>query len=88
MVVPQIYVFFPAEEKVGVKTLKTYFQKMKEDNVFRAIVVLQQKLTAFASNTVAQMVPKYNMEIFLVRPTLLASAAPGLPWRPPEPPSP
>jgi len=44
--------------------------------VFRALVVLQQKLTAFASNTVAQMVPKYNMEIFLVRPRAKPRRAP------------
>lgn len=61
----EIYVFFPAEEKLGVKQLKdSFFKRMKEENVYRAIIVLQKPLTSFARNTVAQMAPKYIMEIF------------------------
>nr|GEY43524.1 DNA-directed RNA polymerases II and IV subunit 5A-like [Tanacetum cinerariifolium] len=36
----QIYVFFPEEPKFGVMTLKTYTDRMKSENIFRAIHVV------------------------------------------------
>ena len=36
-----IFVFFPDEEKVGVKTIKDLAKRMKDENVFRAIIVVQ-----------------------------------------------
>jgi len=43
-----IFVFFPDEEKVGVKTIKDLAKRMKDENVFRAIIVVQASLTPFA----------------------------------------
>lgn len=61
----QIYVFFPDEEKVGVKTIKNFAQRMKDDNVHRAIIVVQQNLTAFARQSLLETErSKYHIEQF------------------------
>jgi DNA-directed RNA polymerase I, II, and III subunit RPABC1 len=44
----QLFVFFPSDEKVGVKTLKTYASRMKDEAVFRGIVVVRDNLTPSA----------------------------------------
>lgn len=62
----QIFVFFPEEAKVGVKTIKTYVDRMKTENVHRAILVVQQNLTPFARQCVSEMSSKYHLEVFQV----------------------
>ncbi|XP_015571646.1 DNA-directed RNA polymerases II and IV subunit 5A [Ricinus communis] len=59
-----IYVFFPEEQKVGVKTMKTYTNRMKSENVFRAILVVQQSLTPFARTCIAEIASKFHLEVF------------------------
>ncbi|KAK9108081.1 hypothetical protein Syun_024092 [Stephania yunnanensis] len=59
-----IYVFFPEEPKVGVKTMKTYTNRMKSENVFRAILVVQQQLTPFARTCISQISSKFHLEVF------------------------
>jgi DNA-directed RNA polymerase I, II, and III subunit RPABC1 len=59
-------VFFPEEAKVGVKTIKTYVDRMKTENVHRAILVVQQNLTPFARQCVSEMSSKYHLEVFQV----------------------
>jgi DNA-directed RNA polymerase I, II, and III subunit RPABC1 len=41
----QIFVFFPEDEKVGVKPVKTYCDRMKEEGVTKAIIVVKQGIT-------------------------------------------
>ncbi|KAK4853205.1 hypothetical protein QYF36_005279 [Acer negundo] len=60
----QIYVFFPDEQKVGVKTMKTYTNRMKSENVFKAILVVQQSLTPFARTCIAEISTKFHLEVF------------------------
>ncbi|KAM7475535.1 hypothetical protein LguiB_022778 [Lonicera macranthoides] len=60
----QIYVFFPEEPKVGVKTVKTYTNRMKEDDVVRAILVVKQNLTPFAKTCLNEISTKFHLEVF------------------------
>ena len=61
----QLFVFFPTDEKVGVKPLKTYCTRMKDENVLRAIIVVRGNLTPFARQAVKEMaVHGYRMEYF------------------------
>jgi len=61
----QLFVFFPDDDKVGVKTLKFYCTRMKDANVTTAIVVVKEKLTSFAKAAVKEMAAfNYRMEFF------------------------
>jgi hypothetical protein len=51
-------VFFPEASKVGVKEIKEMSEKMKEEGVSRAILVVAQALTPFARSVVADMTGK------------------------------
>ncbi|KAG0474191.1 hypothetical protein HPP92_015439 [Vanilla planifolia] len=61
----QIYVFFPSDEKVGVKHIKKYAELMKAENVPRAILVVQQNLTPFAKSYLQELSPLLTLEVFL-----------------------
>jgi DNA-directed RNA polymerase I, II, and III subunit RPABC1 len=43
-----MFVFFPDEPKIGIKTIKTYCQRMQEENITRAIIVVQSGMTPSA----------------------------------------
>lgn len=61
----QMFVFFPEEPKVGIKTIKTYCQKMQEENISRAIIVVQSGMTPSAKQALTDLLPKYVLEQFL-----------------------
>ena len=44
----QMFVYFPDDPKVGIKTIKTYCQRMQEENISRAIIVVQAGMTPSA----------------------------------------
>lgn len=50
-----MFVFFPEEPKVGIKTIKTYCTRMQEDNIHRAIIVVQTGMTPSAKQVGADM---------------------------------
>ena len=60
----QIFVFFPEEPKVGVKTIKTLAERMRGEGVARALMVVQAAMTPFAKQCLAEMAPKYIIELF------------------------
>ena len=51
----QIFVFWPEDPKVGVKPIKRYMERMNEEDVKRAILVVQQNMTAFARQAMAEI---------------------------------
>lgn len=61
----QIFVFFPEDDKVGVKPIKTYCERMKAENVFKAIIVVKTNLTAFAKQAIREVSQRgYRIEYF------------------------
>ncbi|KAI3925912.1 hypothetical protein MKW98_028048 [Papaver atlanticum] len=60
----QIYVFFTDEARVGVRALKTYINRMKNDDVNSAILVTQQSLTPFAKTCISEFSSMYHLEVF------------------------
>jgi len=66
-----IFVFFPDEEKVGVKTIKEYAKRMKDENVFRAVIVVQHSLTPFAKQSLLEcQAQKFYIEQFQAGPCI------------------
>lgn len=60
----QVFVFFPDEPKVGVKTIKLLAERMRNEGVQRAIMVTQANMTPFAKQCLSEMAPKYYIELF------------------------
>lgn len=61
----QLFVFFPEDEKVGVKPIKTYCERMKGESVLRAIIVVKINLTPFAKQAIREMTQRgYKVEYF------------------------
>lgn len=61
----QMFVFFPDEPRIGIKTVKNYCQRMQEENITRAIIVVQKGMTPSAKQALSDMAPKYILEHFL-----------------------
>jgi len=61
----QLFVFFPEDRKIGIKTIKAYCQRMQEENITRAVIVLQDGMTPSAKQALLDMAPKYILEQFL-----------------------
>jgi DNA-directed RNA polymerases I, II, and III subunit RPABC1 len=44
----QMYVFFPDEAKIGIKTIQAYVKKMEEEEIKHAIIVMSQGMSPSA----------------------------------------
>ncbi|GAX20205.1 DNA-directed RNA polymerases I, II, and III subunit RPABC1 [Fistulifera solaris] len=60
----QLFVFFPEDEKVGVKPIKVYTDRMRAEGVSNAIMVLKVDITPFAKQAVQEMSDSFRMEHF------------------------
>lgn len=47
-----MYVFFPDDPKIGIKTIKQICQQMQEQNITRAIIVVQTGMTPSAKQVI------------------------------------
>lgn len=57
-----MFVFFPEDLKVGVKTIKTYAERMRSEGVGRAMMVTVANITPFARQCLQEMNQKYYIE--------------------------
>ncbi|KFV13399.1 DNA-directed RNA polymerases I, II, and III subunit RPABC1, partial [Tauraco erythrolophus] len=69
------------EPKVGIKTIKMYCQRMQEENITRALIVVQQGMTPSAKQSLVDMAPKYILEQFLQQELLINITEPALSCR-------
>ena len=60
----QLFVFFPDEAKVDVKNLTEYADRMRQQNVNRAILVVENEISPFAKKALAEAQPLYFIEVF------------------------
>lgn len=60
----QLFVFFPEDEKVGVKPIKVYTDRMRGENVGNAIMILRVDITPFAKQAVQEMSDSFRIEHF------------------------
>jgi DNA-directed RNA polymerase I, II, and III subunit RPABC1 len=60
----RIIVFFPEDEKVGVKPIKIYTDQMREMQISRAILVLRQGITPHAKQGVSELSDEFSIEHF------------------------
>lgn len=60
----QLFVFFPEDEKVGVKPIKILTDRMKDEQVSNAILVLRGDITPFAKQAVLEMSDSFRIEHF------------------------
>ena len=61
----KILVFFPEENKrVGVKPIRVLAQKMQENGISHAILVVRQALTPFAKSAIGETMGAMRIEVF------------------------
>jgi DNA-directed RNA polymerases I, II, and III subunit RPABC1 len=52
----KINVYFPEDDKVGVKPIRNYIKEMLEEKTYRTILVVKEGITSFANNEVQNII--------------------------------
>ncbi|XP_015075941.1 DNA-directed RNA polymerases II and IV subunit 5A-like [Solanum pennellii] len=60
----KIYVFFPDGAKVGVKEMRPYAERLRQEDVSQAIFVVKQKLTPKSDQFISEVSTMLNLEVF------------------------
>jgi DNA-directed RNA polymerase I, II, and III subunit RPABC1 len=60
----QLFVFFPEDERLGVKPIKVYLDRMRAESVFNAIIVLRVDITPYAKQALQEMSDTFRIEHF------------------------
>lgn len=60
-----LFVFFAEDQSVGVKPIRTFVERMVEQSVFKAVIVIRNTITSSASKICQSMAPKYQIEQFM-----------------------
>jgi len=63
----QLFVFFPDEPKIGIKTIKTYCQRMQEEKIHRLFFILQYFISSSVLLFVAEHSDLYACSTLVVR---------------------
>lgn len=61
----KMFVFFPEEPKIGIKTVQNYVVKMQAEGVNRAIIIVRIGLTPSAKQAMRDVAPEFILEEFL-----------------------
>ena len=59
----KMFVFFPDDEKVGVKPIREYGDQMKQDGVNKAIIVVRGNLTPFAKTATQELCSQRGVSV-------------------------
>ncbi|KAH0674613.1 hypothetical protein KY284_025700 [Solanum tuberosum] len=60
----KIYVFFPEGAKVGVKEMRPYAERLRQEEISQAIFVVQQKLTPKSLQFISEVSTMLHLEVF------------------------
>ena len=60
----QLYVFFPDDPKVGVKTIIAYLKKMEDEEIKRAIIVVSQGMSPSAKKVLTKFFFYFSFDYF------------------------
>uniref|UniRef100_A0A2K6K6U4 DNA-directed RNA polymerases I, II, and III subunit RPABC1 n=1 Tax=Rhinopithecus bieti TaxID=61621 RepID=A0A2K6K6U4_RHIBE len=67
----QMFVFFPEEPKVGIKTVNVSCRCLQQESLTRALIVAQQGMRPSAKQSLVDMAPKYILEQFVQQKLLI-----------------
>ncbi|KAL4696941.1 hypothetical protein H8959_002639 [Pygathrix nigripes] len=67
----QMFVFFPEEPKVSIKTVNVSCRRLQQESLTRALIVAQQGMRPSAKQSLVDMAPKYILEQFVQQKLLI-----------------